>query len=978
MNREKFNIKRIFLGIVVVLLITVLDMSVEIYGVSISKEENSFIIKAKEIPSLEKLPLSAIHRIFQDSDGFMWYGTFDGLCRFDGYGVKVFRSDFNNPYLFKNNFITYIEEGQNGKIWIGTLEGLYVLDKKDYSISEFDLGEDSKKNVFTISVTDDNSIWVSVPGTLYRINKNDEIIASYSTKINGTDFSAYFVYDMPDGKVITSLDGAGMFEISTSEKELKPIYQHPDIKKIERIVQDDNNQCYWLGTWGNGIVRFDPKEDTLSEMYQIQPKAKDALGNAISNIFHIVQDDRDGNIWVTTEHDLFSFEIIDNKNIKEASLSEIIPGGNKRYYEIYKDRDGNLWISSFNTPSFIIEFNDDSILSDSLPEFYNQYKDIPLLYSMDFSNDGSLWFCQEGKGLFVVTKEGRLLHNPEYSGVFDLWRIPKISRSKEDATVWVSTPGTKVHKMCLEDNEIKWVCTVDLRSVENSVRDITSFIEGKSGTLWIGSNEGLYRIDGYLNKLERIKGVKGKVTSLALSSDDTLWIATERDGIFQLIQNSGIKKHSVQKKINKMAVSSNGILWLSTYEGEVYSYNSQQRFLKRETDRLALNGEHINDLLVDRLNHIWIVCHQFVREFNQQNGAFRTYNTYSPEISVSRFLENSSVIGQDGKVYVGGVRGLIAFPVSHVLESVPANVETHITDVTVNGVSRLGQGIIVENGESWLTLSPEDTNIEIFFSTLHYQYQDHIRFGYKMSGIDKGWVYTGQNKNSAFYNKLEPGENIFEIKATDSKGLWSDKISRLHIYRKPYFQETWYAKLILVILIIGIAYFIYTYIRKIRRHKELRVKFQELLDNRAKVIDTAVEIGKSVSDFPEELSIDQKLINSAVNAVEKNLGNFEFDVAALANELNMSKATLSRKLKNATGQSPAEFVREIRMQHAARLLKDPSISIAETADAVGYNDQRHFASLFKAKFGKTPSQYRGQFAKNKNETSDRDMQNDDI
>lgn len=970
MNREKFNIKQIVSRIVIVMLIVVLDMSVEIYGINASKKENSFIIKAKEIPSLEKLPLSAIHRIFQDSDGFMWYGTFDGLCRFDGYDIKVFRSDFNNPSLFKNNYITYIEEGQNGKIWIGTLEGLYVLDKKDYSIRAFDLGEDSKKNVFTISVTDDNNIWVSVPGMLYRINKNDEIVASYGTKINGTDFSAYFVYDMPDGKVITSLDGAGMFEIISAEKELKPIYQHPDIKNIERIIHDENNQCYWLGTWGSGIVKFNPKAGTLSEMYQIQPKAKDALGNVISNIFHIVQDDRKGNIWVTTEHNLFSFEIKNNKNINEVDLSGIIPEGNKRYYEIYKDQDGNLWISSFNTPSLIIEFNDDSILSDSLPEFYSRYKDIPLFYSMDFSNDGSLWFCQEGKGLFVVSKDGKILHNPEYSGVFDLWRIPKISRSKEDATVWISTPGTKVHKMCLQDNEIKCLRTVDLLSIESSARNITSFIEGKSGTLWIGSNEGLYKYDGYLDKLEKIKGIEDRVTALTLASDNTLWIATERDGIFQLMQNLDIKKHSVQKKINKIAVSSNGILWLSTAEGEVYSYNCQQRLLKRETDGLALNGEHINDLLVDGLNHIWIICHQFVREFNQQNGAFRTYNTYSPEISVSRFLENSSVIGQDGKVYVGGVGGLIAFPVSHVLESVPTNVETHITDVTVNGISRLGKDIITENDESWLTLSPEDTNIEIFFSTLHYQYQDHIRFGYRMSGIDKGWVYIGQNKNSAFYNKLEPGDNIFEVKATDSKGLWSENISKLHIYRKPYFHETWSAKLIFSVLIIGIAYFIYTYIRKVRRHKELRVKFQELLDNRAKVVDTAVEIEKSVSDFPEGLSIDQKLINSAVNAVEKNLGNFEFDVAALANELNMSKATLSRKLKNVTGQSPAEFVREIRMQHAARLLKDPSMSIAETADAVGYNDQRHFASLFKSKFGKTPSQYRSQFTKSKDETSD--------
>lgn len=99
-----------------------------------SKQTETIEISSRKIPILDQLPTKAIHRIFQDTDGYIWYGTFDGLCRYDGYDIKTFRSDTQRPNLLEDNYITYITEDHNKQIWFGTFKGVYILNKETYEI----------------------------------------------------------------------------------------------------------------------------------------------------------------------------------------------------------------------------------------------------------------------------------------------------------------------------------------------------------------------------------------------------------------------------------------------------------------------------------------------------------------------------------------------------------------------------------------------------------------------------------------------------------------------------------------------------------------------------------------------------------------------------------------------------------------------------------------------------------------------------
>lgn len=982
MNEKLFHIFR--LALILSILSFPPHMAAETSGHD--RKPTGNYITVRTIPSLDKLPLTAIHRIFQDSEGYIWYGTFDGLCRYDGYNIKTFRSDINNPDLLRDNYVSYIEEGKDGKIWIGTMNGLYLLDKSNYSICPVDLGEDSGKNIFTLSCTDDGNVWASIPGRLYRLDKDGKIMDSFSTKVDGNDLCAYFVRDMPGGKIITSLNTAGMYEIDLTKHTIKPYFHNPAIKDIEKILPDEENRCYWLGTWGSGIVRFDPGAESADSIFMEQPAATDALGNPARNLYHMVKDDNAGYIWATTERDLFAFETKDGKHLLPVDIKEILPEGNKLYYEIFKDNDGSLWVSSFDNPSIVLDFNSGEIIYDTLEPLRKKLRSNPMIMSMTVASDGSKWFFLDGYSLFSSDRNGNIIKIPgsmDKSGLSWVFSLSKGSK----ASVWAISGGPTAINIGRSGNEMRILRRVDFSAGGSGARMVNAVVESRSGKIWGATDKGIMQY-GAEGNISAVKGISCNMRGIVELPDGSIRAIGERPGIYKVDKDLKASVYKTQERFNKIAATSEGELWLSTAKGDVYSFDSKKKTLVRQTSRMGLSGEKINDIIIDRHNHVWIVSNQFVREYNPRNGAYLTYSTRHENFPLMRFTENSSSLTPEGNVCIGGIGGTVTLPATMALEGMPKNVETRISDIIINGESRLSKGLENKHGKPEIKLRPEDENIEIHFSALNYRHPDHIRYAYRMEGVDKDWVYTRQRRNSAFYNHLSPGSHTFAVKATDHNGLWSDKITYLEIYRKPFWHETWWAKLLAFAIVLATLWLVIMYYRKIRHQKYLRERLKELLDERVTSGETTAEALRSsskdtdpdqapqsteesaerqeaepgpakprLSDIKIKTS-GQDLLQRAVECVESHLGDETFDVVTFASDMNMSKATLSRKLKGMAGQSPAEFVREIRMRHAARLLTATDASVTEVAEAVGYSDTRHFASRFKATFGVPPTQYK--------------------
>ena len=325
------------------------------------------------------------------------------------------------------------------------------------------------------------------------------------------------------------------------------------------------------------------------------------------------------------------------------------------------------------------------------------------------------------------------------------------------------------------------------------------------------------------------------------------------------------------------------------------------------------------------------------------------------EAGVDMYMHSylSGCQAKDGNIYWGGIPGICMVTPSNGLERKASAVKTKITDIKLQGESLIFGDRKGSNSINRIELHPDDQNLEISFSSLNHRYASKIRYAYRLIGVDKAWVYVEGGKNSAFYNHLSKGTYTFQVKATDENGLWSKEVTELSIRRLPAFYETWWAYLFYVLIVMGVSgYSLYLYLKRVdRKNNEMWADSKEMIKMRI-YLDSKVNLPE-----PEFVQLDKLLLEKAVKAVEDNLTEPDFDVTALADAMNMSRSTLTRKLKAITGRTPLDFIRNIKMKHARHMLEDKDKSVTEVAATLGYFNRKYFTTCFKEEFGMTPSEF---------------------
>lgn len=319
-----------------------------------------------------------------------------------------------------------------------------------------------------------------------------------------------------------------------------------------------------------------------------------------------------------------------------------------------------------------------------------------------------------------------------------------------------------------------------------------------------------------------------------------------------------------------------------------------------------------------------------------------------------RFIPTAICKGHDGRIYFGGIPGICAVTPSDRLDQPSKDIPTFITGLYV-----MGKPIANRNS---LTLQPDEYDLDIHFSSLDYLNARKIRYAYRLVGLDKEWNYTTVGQHTVSYKHLPHGNYVFEVKATDGYGIWSEKVTRLHIERLPAFYQTgWAIAFYILVVIAGIFVGLRFYLRRMKlKNEELYADSAELMKMRSYLDEKPVpqtEVRISEMEFAK---LDEILLGNILKAVEDNLSEAEFDVQHLAEKVNMSRSTLTRKLKAITGLTPLEYIRRVKMQHACRMLKDPHTTVNEVALALGYYNRKYFTSCFKEEYGMTPSEFQKQ------------------
>ena len=776
---------------------------------------NARNIQIKDIPHIDKLSTNVINTIFQDSEGYIWYGTAEGLCRDDGYNIHTFRSDFKDPDMMPSNVITCLgEDSITHNIWIGTDKGLYILNKQTYTIASADIAELKDINIEGIIVTSDHSIWINVYRRTFRLSPEGEILKIYSLQCSTGPGEEYVLYEDRKHQLLLSISGKGLHKWNKQKDEFELFFPYTD--RISDLIQDREKDYYWLASWQQGIIRLDPLNSVKELQYVPQPLPMNSAGQIAKTALHLVQDDVNNYIWTISWSDLFAYQVTTGGLLKQVDTSTFLPQYNKALKRIIKDRDGNLWVTSLDNHNFIIYFDEDNLHEYNIAPLEKQIKWTPIFENLCKDEKGIFWVFQRRLGLCIYQPEkDKIECYTSSKAVSDspFLVLSYLLKSKKQGLVWVVPQSScELYGLSQNNMEIEIERRVNLFSVSKTYDVINYLFEDNDGNLWIAAGNHLFIYQIESEKLELVSDNIGVIKGLAQTEDGIIWGIVKNKGIIRIDRERHMTEYSAPHSFLCVAADHNK-LWLGTDKGGIMLFDSETGSFEDYNTACGVNGDKISNIIVDRFHHVWITTSREVKEFNPKNGAYRSFYASSKNIGFNRFLPQSVFEDADGQLYFGGIPGILSISPSQRLDNISQPKDILITDIRIMGRSilldnkRLGKSLKV------VDIYPEEQNIEIQFSSLDYQNSSRIRYAYRLSGIDKEWIYLSAGKNSAFYNKLSKGKYVFQVKATDGNGLWSDHVVEISLNRLPAWYESWYAYTVYVLCILAITYYFYRMVR---------------------------------------------------------------------------------------------------------------------------------------------------------------------
>lgn len=492
-------------------------------------------ITITDIPTIDQLPVNAIHRVFRDSEGYMWYGTVNGLCRDDGYHVKVFRSDIETPGLLEDNLVECIAEDKKGNIWFGTDKGVYILDKSDYSVHPMDQERLKNIPVMYLYATSDGYMWLSYRSILAKYDINGQLVKEYPlrNKYGRTTISGFC--ESRNHEIIISVWNGRVYHLDKEKDEFVP---YPDKMRRQNptvMVQDNEQDYFWLATWGDGVVRFDPSapEDSMFVYSEIPVNA---AGEEDGVILSLVQDDKLGYIWLTTGHDFMSLQIQPDKTLKQLKFQTGLLPVNHMLVEVLKGR-GCLWVSAFDRPSFIVHLMDNMTKDYALPALADRVNRSPAVMALCDDGDGMMWMMQERTGLVLYDlKQDKVKIYSDFPELVSLSldNGREMARARINNGIWVAKDLNRlVYGMTRKGMEMYLEDLIDLNGQVESNATVTKLYEDSHGILWIGLNKGLCSYDVRQKRIKQVYPDVGHVMGIVENKEGLIWICTQDNGLFQ-------------------------------------------------------------------------------------------------------------------------------------------------------------------------------------------------------------------------------------------------------------------------------------------------------------------------------------------------------------------------------------------------------------------------------------------------------------
>ena len=890
--------------------------------------------------------------IAQDSKGFMWFGTDNGLNKFDGFNFVSYSSIPSDSTSLPDDGITALHVDKDGVLWVGTTYGLAKFDSKTENFHAFPFNNTDSSSfnspIRAIVEDDEGNLWLGAVGIqIFNIKsesfiKVPPVIENFSKKGHSVDALSFDNLK----RLWVGLEKDGIYCMDLSKQSYQHYNRNNSALKsnaILTLLADNDN--IWIGTRGSGLSVYNFKSQRITT-YDNLPANPNQLK---SNDIYSINIDKKGILWLGTNNNgLLLFDPAKEVFTKHSAYDSEPRFISKSIKNVYRDKNDNIWLGIHQLGVSLIRNYNNPFLDNiyKLPENTSINNSILGIF---IDSSGDLWLGTDGSGLLRYNSKTKTLKQYKYDpGNRESLPSDVVRSIFEDKNhhIWIGT--YKGGLSMLDKSSGKFKNYFLDRTIKSNLDydDVVSFIEDRNGNLWIATNgAGLFKyypdLDSFENysprdRKERTSICNDWLNSFFLDSKGNIWIGTywglsvlspDNQKFTNYWHDPSDSKSLSHNHVFAVNEDSKGNIWVGTKYG-LNCLDVEKSTFEIYTVKDGLPSNVINSILKDEKNIFWISTNNGLCRFNPETKNIKNF-FYSDGLQNNEFIHNSCFKDKEGRMFFGGVSGFNSFfPDRIQIEAIFPKV--FITDFQIFNTSvQIGKSYdgstilkeaISETKEIYLNYS--DNSFSFEFLALDFIQPEGIEYACKMEGFEENWNVQNFKRRFITYTNLSPGTYVFKVKASNRKDEWGEDTTNLIIHIKPPFWKTVWAYLLYFLILIGLGVLITRFIQERIKEKKL-IAFEKHKNEQQEQINQAkLEFFTNVShEFrtpltliigPIESLLESKNTSAIVKASLKMMHRNANRLLRLVNQLLDLRKIEKGKLKlQAREVDVNDFIKEI-------------------------------------------------------------------
>lgn len=811
----------------------------------------------------EGLPSNAIYAILKDKFGLMWFGTSNGLCKFDGTNFVIYRHVQGKKYTLPGNEVLCLYEDRSGKIWIGTgAGGLSYYDRMKDAIIPY-TGDGSWPELPHISpraITQDHlgNLWVGTYGDLRTINPQSGKITPVhlsgyikgdeKTKA-GNKFVALSLLEDSKNRIWIGTNN-GLYRYDPRDGKTTRFINDPHVEGsisdnvVKSLLQDRNGEI-WAATL-SGLNRLLP-----GDHFEVFRHEADSPGSLSSDALFAMQMDPDGKLWIGTENGINIMDLRSKSfHILQPDPRNVFSLKSQSIRSVFIDPKGIYWIGTFggglakydkNLPLFNLKHSDPfdrSGLGSSLVDAFAEY------------NENAVFVATDGAGIQLFNRQSGLFTN---LGIKSRLRSPRTGLTvwplyiDHTRVLWAGTYHDGLFRIDPRSGNYEQFVADKVTGALNS-NDITSIVEDEHAKIWIGTLGGgvsiydqlSHRFTPFVQEFRHRLPLNDFISCIIKSPSGKIWIASSGTGVAVFDPATQSIRHYTKAQnrlpddvVDNLFFDSDGVLWLSTQSG-MCSLDEKTQRVTTYTEKDGLADGMVKSIVEDKAGLLWISTAHGISSFDKHTGKFQNFDSENG-VQQGDFTAGAGLRLANGEIYFGGRDGFNYFNpvnVQHQSNSGPVL----FTDLKVSNESVVpGEDAPIKEqiGVSREINLKYGLNFSISYVAVNFTTPFQNQFAYKLAGFDKDWNYVHKGK-IANYTNIDPGTYTFEVKTSNDGEHWITPPTIIRVTVQPPFWRTGYAYAFYIVMAGSILYLLRRRgIQKIRHEFEVqreKSEFRQLLE----------------------------------------------------------------------------------------------------------------------------------------------------